>query len=58
MVPLLTADDDGGDVGGGVEKEDGRRRLVRECVMNARAPNTSPNQLTASTHQRPPDPFL
>lgn len=40
------------------EKEDGMRRLVRECVMNARAPNTSPNQLTASTLRRPPDGFL
>lgn len=40
------------------EEEDGVRKLVRECVMNAGAPDTNPNQLTASAHHGPRDRFL
>ncbi len=54
----LAAEDSGGDVGIENEKEDGMRRLVRVCVLNASASITSPNQLTPCTHHWPPDCFL
>lgn len=40
------------------EKEDGMKRLNRECEMNATALSTIPNELTASAHHLLPDGFL
>lgn len=48
-MTLLTAGDSGDDLRGKNERENGMK-LVRGSLMNVVVENTSPNQLSVSTH--------